>query len=454
MTADVVVIGAGFAGMSCAVGLVEAGLSVVVAEQAPRLGGRATAFDDRETGERVDNGQHVLFGCYRETYDFLRRIGAAAHAPLAPTLRLSMAGRDGSRFDLVCPPLKAPWHLVGGLMRWRALTARDRLAAMRLGGLLRDVARDGAEAAASRVPAEQTVSDWLAAQGQTTRLNEWLWHPLALAALNQSPYTAAARPFVRVLGELFGPRPDDAAVGLPIVPLDELYAAPAAAWIERRGGRVLRKSAARVVLDEAGRIARVEAGQETVATRSVVSTVPWHAFDGIWRDGMPPPLAGLAGDAGRMTSSPIVTVNLWLDAPALIGRFVGLAGGPMHWVFDKGAIYGNSTAHLSVVASGAADLAALENRDVTARAWQHLQEALPALRTRTLRRSVVVREHRATFSLAPGSPPRPAAGTGVRGFYLAGDWTETGLPGTIEGAVRSGRTAADLLLAEWPIITR
>ena len=453
MTADVVIIGSGFAGMSSAVRLVEAGLRVVVVEQAPRLGGRATAFVDRDTGERVDNGQHVLFGCYRETYDFLRRIGAAAYAPLAPTLRLSMAGRDGSRFDLVCPPLKAPWHLVGGLMRWRALTARDRLAAMRLRGLLRDVARDGAEAAASRVPAEQTVSDWLAAQGQTGRLNEWLWHPLALAALNQSPAVAAARPFVRVLGELFGPRPDDAAVGLPVVPLDELYAVPAAALIERRGGRVLRKLPARVALDDIG-IARVEAGQETIGTRAVISAVPWHAFDAIWRDGVPPPLARLAGDAARRTSSPIVTVNLWLDAPSLIGRFVGLAGGPMHWVFDKGAIYGNSTAHLSVVASGAADLAALENSDVTARAWQHLQEALPVLRARTLRRSVVVREHRATFSLAPAQPPRPAAGTAVRGFYLAGDWTDTGLPGTIEGAVRSGHTAADRLLADWPIITR
>jgi zeta-carotene desaturase len=452
MTADVVVIGAGFAGLSAAARLVAAGRTVVVVEQGPRLGGRATAFTDRETGERVDNGQHVLFGCYRHTYEFLRRIGAESRAPLADTLQLTMAARDGRQFELVCPRLPPPWHLVAGLLRWKALATRDRLAAFRLRRVLGAVSRLGAEAVAAQVPPDQTVSEWLVAERQTATLNDWLWHPLAFAALNQSPDVAAAQPFVRVLGELFGPSPDASAIGLPGVPLDELYATPAAAYLEQRNGRVICKSPARIVV-ASNNIAAVQAAPETIATRAVIGAVPWHAFGSLWDGKAPESLAAVAANAALMKSSPIVTVNLWLDAPVEIDRFVGLVGGPMHWLFNKSAIYGDQTAHLSVVASGADELADMDNSEVTAVAWTHLQQALPALRARTRRRTVVVREHRATFSLAPGSPPRPRPRTDLRGFYLAGDWTDTGLPGTIEGAVQSGHTAADLLIADWPIIT-
>jgi predicted NAD/FAD-dependent oxidoreductase len=148
-----------------------------------------------------------------------------------------------------------------------------------------------------------------------------------------------------------------------------------------------------------------------------------------------------------MSSSPIVTANLWFDGAALPTRFVGLVGGPMHWAFDKAAIFGQPAGHLSVVASGAADLAGRTNAEVTDLAVTQLAVAIPTLRGRPLRRAVIVREHRATFSLAPGAPVRPGAETPLDGFYLAGDWTDTGLPATIEGAVTSGRVAAERVLA-------
>jgi predicted NAD/FAD-dependent oxidoreductase len=162
---------------------------------------------------------------------------------------------------------------------------------------------------------------------------------------------------------------------------------------------------------------------------------------------VPPPLAAVAAGAAALQPSPIVTVNLWVDGPVMATRFIGLVGGPMHWVFDKSAIFGTRAGHLSVVASGAADLAAMENRDVTRAAVHQLRRALPELKARRVLRSVVVREHRATFSLAPGGPPRPPARTPLPGFYLAGDWTDTRLPATIEGAAASGHAAADAVLA-------
>jgi squalene-associated FAD-dependent desaturase len=420
---------------------------VVVFEEAPRLGGRATAFTDRESGERVDNGQHVLFGCYRETYEYLRCVGTDHLAPLQPRLRVRLVDTGGRSATLTCPPWRPPWHLVGGILRWRAMPFADRLGALRLRGLLAEVRRDGAEAVAARVPGAQTVTDWLVANGQSARLRAWLWEPLAIAALNQSPDVASAAPFVRVLGELFGPGVEDSSIGLPTVPLDELFAEPARRFIEARGGTVHTRSPARLHVDAATGRLTVTAGPARHQPAAVVAAVPWHAMNRIW-DGDPPrALEGPIASALATGSSPIVTVNLWFDGPIGSDPFVGLVGGPMHWMFDKQAILAGAR-HLSVVASGADDLAALDNANITRLALDHLRGALPAARARTLQRSVVVREHRATFSLAPGSPPRPPAATGVPGLFLAGDWTDTGLPGTIEGAVKSGHTAARLVLRD------
>ena len=147
-----------------------------------------------------------------------------------------------------------------------------------------------------------------------------------------------------------------------------------------------------------------------------------------------------------MSSSPIATVNLWFDRPVLDEPFVGLPGRAMQWVFDKRDVFGGSASHLSLVSSGADRLVSMSNDQLIAAAHTELLEALPAVRPARLLRSTVVRERHATFSLAPGQPARPATATGVRGLFLAGDWIDTGLPATIESAVRSGHRAAEAVL--------
>ena len=448
MTADVVVIGAGFAGLSAATGLAEAGLRVVVVDEAPRLGGRATAFVDRVTGERVDNGQHVLFGCYRETFRFLDRLGTSHLAPIEPRLELTMVADDGAAFPLVCPAWQPPWHLVAGLMRWRAVTFRDRLSALRIGAVLQQARRRGAAAVAADVPEAMTAATWLDAHGQSHRLREWLWNPLGVAALNQSPDRAAARPFVRVLCEMFGPSADDAAVALPRVPLDQLYAVPAAEFIEARGGEVLLKSPAHIDVDENGAVTGVRSGDRHFETAVVVSAVPWHAIDRIWSTGIPDQLAAIVAAASAMESSPIVTVNLWFDRPVIGHRFVGFPDGALQWAFDKSVLYAGGARHVALVASGADDLLRLENSALEELARAQLDRAFAAARAAQLTRAVCVREARATFSLAPGQPSRPVTHTPIKGLFLAGDWTDTGLPATIEGAVLSGHRAAAAILRE------
>jgi squalene-associated FAD-dependent desaturase len=426
LTPDVIVIGGGFAGLSAASALAERGRRVLVLEARPSLGGRAAAFTDPATGERVDNGQHVLFGCYGETFRFLRRIGAEDRVRVQPRLVVDVIDRAGRASRLSCPRLPSPLHLLAGVLMWDALTWRDRFSILRM-GRVRSV----------RLEPDQTVRQWLVRRRQTARLIELLWEPLAVAALNQSIDSAAAEPFVQVLDAMLRGGPRGAALALPATPLDEMYALPAKAFIERRDGEVRTHSNAQV---ECGSL-QVRVRGEVLAAGTVICAVPWYALPDTLIN-PPPALAATLDAAARTASSPIVTVNLWFDRVVTDGMFVGLPGRAMQWVFDKRTIVGEQASHLSLVSSGAEEIVARGNQELIDLAMREVTEALPRAKAASLVRAVVVREKRATFSVAPGQPQRPQTRTGVPGLFLAGDWIDTGLPATIEGAVLSGHLAA------------
>jgi hydroxysqualene dehydroxylase len=443
---DVVIVGGGFAGLSAAAALAEAGARVCVFEARPALGGRASAFTDPATGERVDNGQHLMLGCYHETFEFLARVGASGHVRVQADLEVTFVDERGRASTLSCPPLPSPYHLLGGLVEWNGLGLRDRLSVVNLAGALRR-ARRFVATGTGYLPAsdEETVENWLIRNGQSRRLREMLWEPLALAALNQSPRQAAAPAFVRVLGHMFGPDRRDSAIATPLTPLTDMYAEPARRFIEARGGAVHVSAPARIRI-ERGQAAGVEVRGERVDAMCVISAVPWFALDELFV-GNTDALAGIVAAARATAASPIVTVNLWLDRGVLDTPFIGLPGRTFQWVFDKRQVFGDSARHLSFVSSGAEAVAGESNEALARLALAELRAAVPLARQAAVERSVVVRERRATFSLAPGQPARPATRTPVGGLFLAGDWTETGLPATIEGAVVSGHAAARAIVS-------
>jgi zeta-carotene desaturase len=468
---DVIVIGGGVAGFAAATRLAEGGARVTVVEARPHPGGRASSHVDPATGEAVDNGQHILMGCYRETFALLRRIGALSRVRLQPSLAVPSIDGAGAFSVLSCPPLPAPWHLLGGIIEWDAIGWKDRWSVLRLGTPVRTEQRRlrGATGLAACSP-EETVESWLVRNGQTPRLREMLWEPLALAALNQPPREAAAPTFVRVLAEMFGSDPQAASIAFPAVPLDDMYARPARGYLAARGGRVWTNALARVVVKEGRAVGVLTRGGRAARAQAVVSTVPWFALRSLF-DQVPAPLQRLVSDASRMGGYPIVTVNLWLDQPVLRTPFVGLPGRTMQWAFDRGAIAGDAEGggfrtrsrgrgapahagsetgpmHLSLVSSGAARLVGMGNDAIVRLALGELRDAIPQARGAAVRHASVVRERRATFSLAPGQPARPPAGaTALPGLFLAGDWTDTGLPGTIESAALAGHRAADAVTA-------
>lgn len=440
---DVAVVGGGFAGIAAAVALAKAGRRVLLAEARARLGGRATSLVDRVTGEPVDNGQHVLFGCYRETLALIDELGQRDALFVQPSLRVPFIGPDGVRRDLRCADLPAPLNLAAGLLRWRALDPGDRARAARLAVSL---VRSAAHAAPG---AHETVDAWLTRMRQSPRLRQWLWEPLAVAALNQDPAEAAASMFVPVLRELFTGGRRSASLVLPRVPLSALYAEPARGYLEARGGRVRTGRPARVTIDGSG--FAVRAGDDRWHVSSTVVAVPWHQLDPAFDDGPPAALGPISNAARAMTSVPIVTVNLWYDRPVLDGElFVGLIGRTAQWVFDRRALTGEGASHVSITTSAAARLAERDDDAIVDVVAGDLREALAGARDAQVMRATVIREKQATFSVGPGAPPRPAERTPVRGLFLAGDWLATGLPGTIEGAVRSGHRAAYELLRQGP----
>lgn len=477
-----VVIGAGFAGLSAAARLAERGHRVLVLEKRSRLGGRATAFRDRDTGELVDNGQHILAGAYRETFAFLARIGASGNVKAQPQLAVTMVDERGVSSRLACADLPSPLHLLTGILRWTALSWADRLSVFRLAlPLRREQAALVARAATDRraepgtgflagdgatrpdETPEETVEQWLIRHGQSPRLREMLWDPLALAALNQPSAVASASLFARVLAEMFGPDRAAASMVLPTKPLDAMYAEPARAFIEARGGEVrtgadtsveIERESVRPLANGSGRLVVRVAPQPASAApgeewrpAAVIAAVPWYVLPSLFT-GDVTPLAGTLQAARDTAPSPIVTVNLWYDRPILGEPFVGLPGRRMQWIFEKRLVFGESASHLSLVSSGASDLLAATNADLVTAAQQELREAFPVCREATLLRGTVIREPRATFSIAPGQPPRPATRTAVPRLFLAGDWIATGLPATIESAVRSGHAAADAVAAD------
>jgi len=351
LSIDVVVIGGGFAGLSAATALAEQGVRALVLEARPTLGGRATAFIDPGTGERVDNGQHVLVGGYHETFAFLRRLNTFGDVYVQPDLHIDVIDRDGRVSTLKCPPLPPPLHLLGGLVRWKGIGWGDRAALLHM----RHV---------DEGPAGETVRQWLVRHRQTPRLIELLWEPLAVAALNQAIDEASGAAFAGVLRRMFTNDRRDCALGLPLKALDELYAIPSREYIERAAGAVRVNAPARVTCNGAleGNIT-VRVRDEVLKPKAVICATAWYALPSVFPE-RPAPLEAVLRAAESTDASPIVTVNLWFDRPVTTHSFVGLPGRAMQWVFDKRALLGEASSHLSLVSSGATALVGQTNQEL------------------------------------------------------------------------------------------
>ncbi|MBI3317542.1 MAG: FAD-dependent oxidoreductase [Candidatus Omnitrophica bacterium] len=434
MKPSVVVIGGGFAGLRAAVELAEGGLKVTVLEARNGLGGRARSFIDPSSREPVDNGQHLFLGAYSETIQFLRRLGMEEKLVFQKRLHVPFVERGGKLHRLSCPALPAPFHLLAGLLRFSSLSWGEKCSLLRM---LAGVARGGASDESLDL---MTVSAWLDLWRQSPRSRQVFWNPLVIATLNEEPGIASALGLQRVLKTLAKGGASQSRLGMPQVGLSELYARAASERITARGGEVrLNCPVARLLIGNSRLFGVRTADGNLLSPDFVVSTLPPPALRRI----LPPEETGKGGlfaALGHWKSSPIVSINLWLDRSLTQEPFAAMIGTRIQWLFNK-------SGYLSLVISAARDFIDRPNDELAAAALEDLQACFPKGAQAKLLRVQVVREREATVSLAPGTDRRRlGTETPLSNFFLAGDWTATGLPATVESAVASGGKAARAVL--------
>ncbi|MFC5995796.1 hydroxysqualene dehydroxylase HpnE [Pseudonocardia hispaniensis] len=448
MTLRVGVIGGGLAGITAALRCADAGCAVTLVESRPRLGGLAASFRRGELD--IDTGQHVFLRCCTSYRALLDRLGVTDQVVLQARLDIAVhaPGRRPSRLRRTRLP--APLHLAGALLRYRPLAVRDRLRL--IGAALAMRALDPTD---PRTDA-RSFAEWLTEHGQSDRAVAALWDLVGVATLNATADRASLALAATVFQQGLLTDPAAGDIGWSRVPLGRLH--------DDAAGRALRAAEVDVRLSTKARrlAARPDGGWRLTLTRAVdheeelvfdriVCAVPPTAADRL----LPPAtLRYPPGWAARLGSSPIVNAHVVYDRRVLEPEFVAALDSPLQWVFDRTAAAGlhrrwpPDAQYLAVSLSAADSLITRPTAQLRAALLPALAALLPAARKAAVLDFFVTREPHATFRAAPGSAAlRPPARTQAPGLFLAGAWTDTGWPATMEGAVRSGATAAHALLA-------
>ncbi len=446
---NVIVIGGGLAGLAAGVALAEAGWHVRLFEQRPFLGGRATSYVLPD-GEHVDNCQHVTLGCCTNLDDFYRRVGSADKIKFFDKLLfLDPQGRRGVMKSGILP---APFHMTGSFAAFAPLSLRDKLSIAR--AMLR-LLRTGGQPPELAKGGGISMLDWLHRQGQTAGAIGRFWRVVLVSALDEELDRTDARYGVDVFWKAFLSNRTGYRMGVPSVPLAELYDGCKAA-IERRGGEVTLRAPGRGLRLENGVLAGIifDGGREETADAYVMA-VPHTAFLELLPESVKQSDSSLA-DVSKLKVAPITGVHLWFDRKVMTEPFLTLLDTTTQWIFNKTALYGDSNGtgassgkgqYLQLVISASYELLQKSRQEIIDLCWKELRQALPAVGDAQLVKATVIKETAATFSPEPGCDRwRPKQETSVRGLFLAGDWTDTGWPATMEGAVRSGYLAAEAVL--------
>jgi len=445
----VIVIGGGLAGLAAGAALAESGWRVRLFEQRPFLGGRATSYVLPD-GEHVDNCQHVTLGCCTNLADFYNRIGSADKIKFFD--RLFFLDPQGRRGEMQAGILPAPFHMTGSFAKFAPLSLRDKLSIARA---MLDILRSKGKPRDLAVPAGISMLEWLSRRGQTQRAIDRFWRVVLVSALDEELDRTDARFGVDVFWKAFLSNRTGYRMGVPAVPLANLYDG-CKLEIEKRGGEVTLRAPVRGLKIESGEISGVrfdEAKEETAD--AYVFAVPHTALAELLPESVKqsdPSLANL----GKINVSPITGVHFWFDRQVMKEPFVTLLDTTTQWIFNKTGLYGDSNEagktaageqYLQLVISASYDLLQKSRQEIIDLCLQEVRHALPAAREAQLLKATVIKEAAATFSPEPGVDRwRPGQETSVRGLFLAGDWTATGWPATMEGAVRSGYLAAEAVL--------
>jgi len=437
-SARVGIVGGGIAGLSAACVLADSGFQVTVFERRPFVGGRASSYEHPGTGETVDNCQHVLLGCCTNLLDFYRRIGVSDKIRWFDKLTFIEPG--GRRSEIAPSALPAPLHTAPSFLKAASLSITDKLAIAR--AML---------ALMGPLPPDSSKSflDWLREHHQPQRAVDRFWKVVLVSAINEDLDRISLRYGAQVFRESFLKSPQAGQMGIPTVPLSDLYA-NAVGYIESRGGRVLLRRSVDAVVPTAEQVV-VQAAGATESFDRVILAVPYHALRKLLptQNGTGRLSTTLRQQLEQFESSPITGIHLWFDRQITELPHAVLLDRTIQWMFQKSKLQPQRQrsdaqgSYIELVVSSSKALVEMGKQEIIDLALREFAEFFPAVKAATLVKGTVVKEVHATYSALPGSDShRPGSHSPWPRIFLAGDWTATGWPATMEGAVRSGYRAA------------
>jgi zeta-carotene desaturase len=437
----VLVVGGGVAGMAAACSLADA-CEVTLLEKRPFLGGRVYSVRDARMDCEVDNAQHVFLGCFERLRGFLEKLGLQAH--LQETFRLRLFTPQG-QVVFRAAPLRAPLHLAPALFRLKPLSWPERLALARSMDRIRRMGEDEVRGFEGK-----NFGEWLRSAGQSPAAVTYFWDFFALAALNAHVDRADAADAFFVFRKGLLESRKFSAVGY-LLRGQEAVGRAARAYVESRGGRVLTERGAAALQLERSRVAAVQddTGERHTADVYILALPPAELYALT-----PPSLRSLKpfSHLPSLGGSPIVGVHLWYDRPVVDFDFAGFPGHRLQWVFNKSRIFGippRGPQYLSIVLSSAREWIDAPKESAVQAMDEAIKEWFPEARRAALVHSRVIKEPAATLLPFPGYHRlRPAPRAGVPNLLLAGEWTATGWPSSMESAVRSGEACARLVLEQ------
>ena len=430
--------------MAAAWRLASAGYRVTLVERRPYLGGRAYSFVDRETGVQVDNGQHVFMGCCTAYINFLRDVGTLDRTAKQARMRVEVRSPSGKAGVLAAAPLRAPFHLLPSFLRYPHLGWRDKLRAAT--ALLRIEMERNCDREELRA---MSFEEWLRRNGQSERAIANFWDLIVIPTLNDASREVSASMAFTVFQVALLRDAHGADIGFARSGLSDVMGDPVERRLRAWGvDLMLGRTVEQLVVDD-GAIAGVAlAGGEVLTADWYVAALPPQALVNTLPDDLRDGSALSA--AATHTFAPIVNLHVWYDREVADFEWAAFVDSPLQFVFNKTRIAGLTGPgdYLAVSLSGAWEWWPLSKDELRRRFIPELARALPLARHATVERFAVVKEQSATFRSPPGGPTnRLPTRTPLHNLLLAGDWTDTGWPATMESAVLSGNAAADAVIA-------
>ena len=446
----ITILGGGISGISAALLLLEAGFPVTLAEARNSLGGRAFSFDDSNTGDQADNGQHVIVGCCRFFLDFIDRLDARDRWHLQRRLSIPISARSGKIGGLNAGFFPAPFHLLPSFLAYPHLGAVDKFQVLK--ALFRAKSTNRSDYRLEQT----TFLNWLRQQGQSPRAIQNFWDLLLRPTLNDhvSQVSAAMGLMVVQQGMLAGYHAAD--LGYPLTGLSQAIGQPAHRKLTALGCQLLLGSPIKTIQGGVEGITQVNLGSGAELTGGIfLSALPPQALLPLLPQSLSatPPFQ----DLSQIETSPIVNIHFWYDRPVMDGDFCAFTDSPLQWVFNQSRIHAASpgttlpaASHHICISLSAAWEYIDQSRDLLIESFsQEMSRNFPAARDAKLVQARVIKQRHATFRCLPGvNTLRPGPQTPIPNLFLAGEWTNTGWPSTMESAVRSGYAAARAIVAE------